>query len=118
MLRAVSKSTAFSSAVSGDGALSSGSNAGGADREGGEAAEARDGAAAGRLVLPGDDAFAGDVVVGPAVDGEGVTALGHAQVIGAPAVVRVAAGRIGERETDDHPGAELEVSRIVAHGVV
>ena len=44
--------TAFSSAGSGDGARSLGADAGGADREDGEASEARDGAAAGRLVLP------------------------------------------------------------------
>ena len=37
LVAVVSKSTAVSSAVSGDGALSSGADAGGADREGGEA---------------------------------------------------------------------------------
>ena len=79
LVAVVSKSTAVSSAVSGDGALSSGSNAGGADREGGEATESGDGAAAGRLVLPGDDAFVGDVVVGPTVDRERVLALEDAE---------------------------------------
>ena len=56
-------------ACSGD-ALSSGSDARGADREGGETAEPGNGIAAGRDVLPGDDALVRDVVVGPGVDGE------------------------------------------------
>ena len=110
----VAKSTAFSSASSGDGALSSGADAGGADREGGEATESGDGGAAGRLVLPGDDAFAGDVVVGPAVDGEGVFALGHREVIVDPTVEVEAAG--GELETDDSPAAEVEAPTTGTHG--
>ena len=72
------ESTAFSSASSGDGALSSGADAGSADREGGEATESRNGASRGS-VLPGDDALVRHVVVGPAIDGEGVLALGHAE---------------------------------------
>ena len=47
--------------------------------ERGEATESRDGGAAGREVLPGDDALVRDVVVGPTVDRERVLAFEHAE---------------------------------------
>ena len=98
MLHVASSVIAFRSAVSGDGGLSSGTNARGADREGGEATKSRNGTAAGRGVLARDDALARDVVVGPTVDSEDECAGGNSgkvQVEVDPSVKRIGAGAEG-----------------------